>query len=201
MHTCPFCGFKNPDDYRILLHVEVEHSEDGDSPFAVKEPVATASGETLAAIPLSTRSSSPASVQDTTYVDCPYQCGERVPTAELQFHTDFHVAEKMSLEDGASTAGDDLSVGACNDEQAVKDISKTFNTDIPISIRDYNQLPSSSRPKSNDQGRRSISLKELFFGSPNRKRVASQPLGSKIGKVKRLGVSVCVESNSTMLTV
>ena len=110
-----------------------------------------------------------------TYVECPYNCGELVASAELTSHTDFHLAENMAFEE--ETLGPlQFSTGACNDKQAVKDISTHFSTDIPKALRRDDSLGQPTPRRS--------SLREILFGGPPRRT----PTKVSGGGTKRLGV-------------
>jgi zinc finger-containing ubiquitin peptidase 1 len=183
--SCPFCDFTDEDSYFLLQHVELIHPENGESPFIAtghdedegrsSSSNQESNGKEVALqhkqMPLSSTSSleSPS-----TYIECPYNCGELVASAELTSHTDFHLAENMAFEE-ETLRPVEFSIGACNDEQAVKDISTHSSTDIPKALRRDDDFPRTPRKSS---------LKELLFGgSPLRtpKRVTG-------GGSKRLGV-------------
>ena len=187
MPTCPFCGLNDESDYQILLHVEIYHSESGESPFAVKDAIAASQAtlEETATQPTQNPTSSESSFSQ--YVQCPYKCGEQVPAAELQFHTDFHVAENMAFED-AGVNEVELTTGPCNDANALVDISNNFDSSISDSIRNHGQLRQKA-PSSTDR-KRAMNLKGLFFGSPSPKKQQSpvKKSASRSGKVRRLGV-------------
>jgi hypothetical protein len=97
--TCPFCGLKETNDYQLLLHVEVYHSEDGESPFAVKDEVAARQQEGANHQGETASGASTPSPAETEFIECPYKCGEQVPLSELQFHNDFHLAEELAMEE------------------------------------------------------------------------------------------------------
>jgi len=186
--SCPFCDFVDKDDYFLHQHVELIHPENGESPFVVKdasiadqglgrvsprhdEEVEWSNGQTLFS----------AKPSESNYLDCPYGCGESILSGELQVHQDLHVAEGMALEEHGHPAGLELSSG-CNDQQALTDISNTFSTDLPKSLRNYDQLQPSSGNK-----RRRITWKDLFLGSSTSPKRRS-PMNMSPGKTQRLGV-------------
>jgi hypothetical protein len=183
--SCPFCDFTDDDTYFLLQHVELTHPENGESPFIATghdEDQGRSSssnqennGKEVALHHKQTPLSSISSLESpATYIECPYNCGELVASAELTSHTDFHLAENMAFEE-ETLRPVEFSIGACNDEQAVKDISTHFSTDIPKALRRDDDFPRTPRKSS---------LKELLFGgSPLRtpKRVTG-------GGTKRLGV-------------
>lgn len=180
--SCPFCDFADEDSYFLLQHVELIHPENGESPFIVtnKDEAedrsslknAKKDAEEAAGHPEQIPSSSMES--PATYTECPYHCGELVASTELTSHTDLHLAENMAFEEG-SLRPLEYSTGACNDEQAVREISTHFSTDIPRALRRDNDSPRTPRKSS---------LKELLFGGSPR-RTPEKVSG---GGTKRLGV-------------
>lgn len=198
--SCPFCDFSDPDSYFLLQHVELIHPENGESPFIATErdeaearssSSSQKNGEKEAAPQQkqTTRSSASSVDSPATYIGCPYNCGELVASAELTSHTDFHLAENMAFEE--ETLGPlQFSTGACNDKQAVEDISTHFSTDIPKALRrDDDSLRSPAPRKS--------SLKELLFGGSPR-RTSTKVSG---GGTKRLGVGCTPAFRFQLLTI
>ena len=193
--SCPFCDFTDQDSYFLLQHVELIHPENGESPFIATEQHHNESGSSsdnqkdnegeAAPQPEQTTPSFASSVElRPTYVECPYHCGELVSSTELTSHTDLHLAENMAFEEEALRPVE-FSVGACNDEQAVKHISAHFSTEIPKALRRDTDSPRTATP-------RKSSLKELLFGgSPLR-----TPTKVSGGGTRRLGVS-SISSYST----
>lgn len=186
--SCPFCNFSDQDSYFLLQHVELIHPENGESPFIAAEQdgdegCSSSSNqknkEKEAALQdkQTPPSSAPSLESPATYIECPYNCGELVASAELTSHTDFHLAEKMAFEDEV-TPSIEFSTGACNDEQAVKHITTHFSTDIPKALRRDTDSPRTPTP-------RKSSLKELLFGGSPR----CTPTKVSGGGTKRLGVS------------
>lgn len=174
--TCPFCDYKEKSDYQMLLHVEVFHSEDGDSPFAVKDERAAARQSQLLQPDLSreerpssrARSGRSASSHP-DFVDCPYHCGEKVPSDDLQFHTDFHIAEDMASEDATAIS-----------------IQDNFSTDISNAIRNHDQVLSRVQTPVKEKSW-TTSLKDMF--SPPRLKFTTSPISAKVkvNEVRRLG--------------
>lgn len=183
--ACPFCDFTDEDSYFLLQHVELIHPENGESPFIAtghdedegrsSSSNQESNGKEVALQHKQMPVSSTASPESpSTYIECPYSCGELVASTELTSHTDFHLAENMAFEE-ETLCPVEFSIGACNDEQAVNDIATHFSTDIPKALRRDDDFPRTPRRSS---------LKELLFGgSPLRtpKRVTG-------GGSKRLGV-------------
>lgn len=205
--TCPFCDFVDKDDYFLMQHVELIHPENGESPFIVKdesvaaqglgrpspkqnEEAAWSDGQPL----LSTKSST------NKYIDCPHGCGESILSDELQVHQDLHFAENMAMDECEQPTGLELSTGPCIEEQALQEISKTFSTDLPRSLRNHDQLQPST--PSSGKKRTRPSLKELFLGSPSssspRERTPKTPTP---GKTRRLGVRLLSVKTSSRLTM
>lgn len=186
--SCPFCDFTDEDSYFLIQHIELIHPENGESPFIVTadgqdEGRSSSSNQEInrEEVALLHRAASPSpkpSVEDpATYIECPYNCGELVASAELTSHTDFHLAESMAFEEEAIRSVE-FSTCACNDEQAIRDTSTHFSTDLPKALRRDDNSQRTLTP-------RKTSLKELLFGgSPLRtpKKVSG-------GGSKRLGVS------------
>ena len=169
--TCPFCDYKEKNDYQMLLHVEIFHAENGDSPFAVKDELEAAKQnqddsrkESASPKPLSERST-PSHIE---YVQCPFHCGEQVPADDLQFHTDFHVAEDMANQDAAAI-----------------DVTNKFSTDISNALRNHDEVLSLVQTPVREK-RWVTSLRDMF--SPPRLRL-STPATVKVkdGEVQRLG--------------
>lgn len=166
--TCPFCDYKERSDYQMLLHVELFHSEDGDSPFAIKDEVeATKQAKEIEkeATPKDSGRSSPSHVE---FVQCPYSCGEQVTADDLQFHTDFHLAEDMA-----------------NHDTAVIDITNNFSTDISTAIRNHDQVLSQVQTPVKEK-RWMTSLKDMF-STPRLTLASPKRVRADIGVVRRLG--------------
>ncbi|KIV85550.1 hypothetical protein PV11_01232 [Exophiala sideris] len=112
------------------------------------------------------------------WVEC--VCGERVHYLELDAHSDMHAQEKLSI------GGDDLPDAEAT-EQPLRDMSSSFSTNIPKSLRNHNQLQPKTPPSS---GKRRIpSLKEVFLGSPSspKRKSAYSGVSAQQGKTRRLG--------------
>jgi len=132
------------------------------------------------------------------YVECP--CGERVTLAEIEEHSSLHADEDMDLPASALPLDVEYSTGSRNDKQAVRDISNSFSTDIPRSIRNHDQTFSKTHYRR--EGNRSFSLKELFLGdsSLKKRRSPSNPVPPSIGNARRLGVSSASQGGGRPLT-
>lgn len=168
--ACPFCDYKETNDYQMLLHVEVFHSEGGDSPFAVKDGMeavrqshAPQRTESSSSNPRSSRST-PSHIE---FVQCPYQCGEQIPADDLQFHTDFHIAEDMANHD------------------AVINVSNNFSTDISNALRNHDEVL--SQVQSPVKENRWISSLKDMFSTPILKTGSTLNTKMNIGEVRRLG--------------
>ncbi|KAI0379966.1 DUF1671-domain-containing protein [Hypomontagnella monticulosa] len=84
--TCPFCGFSDPVEYIVLLHLEQHHNE-GNSPFvADTEEIGSESEEnTLMACKPDTY---------LEYFECPLEgCNEVLPIGDLETHLEVHALE------------------------------------------------------------------------------------------------------------
>jgi hypothetical protein len=92
---CPFCALRVSSEYSLLLHIELEHSEDytGDRDNV---SIDTSTGDSV--------------IVD--YILCPEEgCEEYIRLLELQTHMDFHDAEHLSMMDqtAATAAVNDTS--------------------------------------------------------------------------------------------
>jgi Ubiquitin-Binding Zinc Finger len=168
MLACPFCDFKDRNDYQLLLHVEIYHSENGDSPFAVRDE-AEARNQARAChendpSPIPSGASTPS--QD-EFVECPYKCGEHVPTSELQYHNDFHLAQEVAI------------------DEPVTDITHTFSTNISTALRNYDNLESRTSEGARYGNNRVSSWKAWLSPDTGAERMKSKP-----GEVRRLSVSL-----------
>ena len=178
----------------VMLHVEILHSEDGESPFVVKEDTKDRPSHHLenASTISSARSSSQnplaSRLQDHRYLQCPFQCGERIARAELSTHRDFHVAEEMALEGADTPSQIQLSTIDYGDAEMPEDIASKFITASPKPLRTGDETGHSPRSRSKDK--RKPSLKEIFLGSPDSaKRRTSLKSIINDGRTRRLGVS------------
>ena len=196
--SCPFCDFKETIPYKLMYHVETAHNETGESPFAVKdEPLhdqqqGRASPEPQQEVTTSETKTVPPSQSDNQqYVSCPHGCGERILLAELAVHTDLHLAENMAFEEAGVANEVHLSTGPCNDQQALIELSNAFTTDIPKSLRNYDQLQPTTPP---NKSHRRTSLKDLILGSPSSPKTPK----ASASKIRRLGVS-CGNSCPTLI--
>ena len=186
---CPFCDFTEKDSYYLMQHVELIHPENGESPFIVRgdeRPDRAYHGEDEEPARRDEESPSSHDPNESKYVECPYQCGELVPSAELSNHNDFHVAERMALAEAGLPSEMPPSTDPYSDTQAVKDISSHFTTDIPRSLRNLDPYGSSTPPRRHSK--MGISLKDLLFGSPSSPRRHAPEVVTD-GRTPRLGVS------------
>jgi hypothetical protein len=189
---CPFCDFIDKDQYFLRQHVELIHPENGSSPFIVRdddEPSRVCHGEDEEAACQETQRPPSRNSKENEYVECPYDCGELIPSAELPSHKDFHVAEGMALADASLPLEVRLSTGASNDTPAVDNISDHFTTNIPKSLRNLDQRGPDTSPRSYLK-KRSL-LKDLLLGSPGspRRRGQIKSESANDGRTRRLGVS------------
>ncbi|KAK5949346.1 hypothetical protein OHC33_009699 [Knufia fluminis] len=169
--TCPFCDYKERSDYQMLLHVELFHAEDGESPFAVKDEVEAARQarqEVRKETTTQAAESGRSTPSELEFVQCPYHCGEQIPARDLQFHTDFHVAEDMA-----------------NTDAAVINITNNFSTDISNAIRNHDHVLSQVQTPVKEK-RWTTSLKDMF-SPPRLKVMGSGTSKVSISEVRRLG--------------
>jgi hypothetical protein len=189
---CPFCDFTDKDSYFLTQHVELVHPENGESPFLVRDderPDRACRGEDEEPAHRDEQSTLSHHSNESEYVECPYNCGDLIPSAELSNHKDFHVAEGMALAEAGLSSEARSSTGPCRDAQAVKDVSNHFTTDIPKSLRNLDHHGPSTPPRRHMKER--SPLKDLLFGSPSspRRRTPVKPEAVTDGRTRRLGVS------------
>ena len=192
---CPFCDFKDSDEYFLVQHVELLHPENGQSPFIAEDEIVQPYSSSLATIEegkqLEERAKDSEFLRNGApsahdYVECSV-CSEFIVSAESATHQDLHVAENIQTMEWAEVSGEhhsanlELSTGPCNDENALQDIANSFSTEIPRSLRNYDQI----KGRKAGEKRRRPSLKDLLLGSPP-KRSASK--FSSPQKTQRLGV-------------
>lgn len=195
--SCPFCDFKDADEYFLVQHVELLHPEGGQSPFIAEDEVTQPYSSSLKTIEEGKKleegakgNESPPNGSTSTddYVECP-TCSEFIVPAESATHQDLHVAENVQTMEWAEVSGEhhysdlELSTGPCDNENDLQDIAKSFSTEIPRSIRNYDQLKGHKQV----DRRRRTSLKDLILGPPQR-----SPLKTSTGSTnrsRRLGVS------------
>ncbi|OCT54787.1 DUF1671 domain-containing protein [Cladophialophora carrionii] len=124
-----------------------------------------------------------------SWVQC--ACGERVHFLELDAHSDMHAQENISIDEPEMPVKDvELSVLKSTSRPSLPDISNSFSTDIPKSLRNHDQLHP-RRPPSHTEKRRGPSLKEIFLGTPAspKRKSAYSAVSSKHGRTRRLGRS------------
>jgi hypothetical protein len=125
-----------------------------------------------------------------SWVQC--ACGERVHFLELDAHSDMHAQESISIDERELAIKDvELVTMRPPAQYPLVDVANAFDTSLPKSLRNYDQIHPSRTPPRNEK-RRGPSLKDIFLGgpaSPKRKSVLSA-VSSKQGRTKRLGVSL-----------
>jgi hypothetical protein len=193
--SCPFCDFKDADEYFLVQHVELLHPENGQSPFIAEDEIIQPYSSSLRPIQEGKQLEEGAKDNNSLpngaplshdYVECPI-CSEFIVSAESATHRDLHVAENIQTMEWAEVSGEhhssglELSNGPCNDADALQDIANSFTTEIPHSLRNYGEMKGH---KSGDKRRR-VSLKDLLLGSPPR-RSPSKSVSPY--KTRRLGV-------------
>ena len=197
--SCPFdCGYvvKNGESLWLAQHVQMQHSENDESisPFVVQEDTPKQifrHEESPSRKPGRESSSQPNRQQvlpQDGYVDCTI-CSEKISSQEYQIHQDFHMASTLQDENGEPT-GDEVEFSTetgCR-TRAIRDISNHFTTDLPQSLRNYDQLHPSAPSTTN--GRRKTSLKDVIFGSPGSPRKQRLVRAHTVtdGRNRRLGV-------------
>ena len=171
--ACPFCEFVSHDSYFILQHVELVHPEGGDSPFIAKDDLGENGNNDDGRTEVTEQSASPA------YVQCPYDCGEQVLATELNLHTDFHIAERMALEDGDAEKDPPTEDKA----DALNNITNNFTTDLPRALRSPRTR---SSPKKGESHR---SFADFLLGSPNlpQRQSVKKSIAPAQKRVRRLG--------------
>jgi hypothetical protein len=189
---CPFCDYTHTDQYFLAQHVELIHPENGDSPFIVRDDNGSSRAyhsEDEETAHQETQGPPPRNSKEDEYIECSYDCGELIPSAELSSHKDFHVAEGMALVDAGMPLDVRLPTSASGDTSAVDNISDHFTTDIPKSLRNLDRRGPDTPPRSYLKKR--SPLKDLLLGPPGSPRrrghVKSEPVTD--GRTRRLGVS------------
>ncbi|OQV05240.1 hypothetical protein CLAIMM_10012 [Cladophialophora immunda] len=118
-------------------------------------------------------------------------CGERVHFLELDAHSDMHAQESVSMDDADIPSSDvELWTPESTAERPLANISNSFSTNIPKSLRNYDQIRENTTPPRSEK-RRGPSLKEIFLGTsafPKRKSAISAA-STKLGQTKQLGRS------------
>ncbi|KIW98473.1 uncharacterized protein Z519_00134 [Cladophialophora bantiana CBS 173.52] len=215
--TCPFCRFDCNDFDSLEKHVQHLHTDrqpDPRQPYSATSQLSDAElaqllafeeaglpaelalpdrrnvpacGETQTPESATDLEQSPSSSQggnEESWVLC--VCGERVHFLELDAHSDMHAQENITLDEIDIPSGDvELATTA---EPPLADLSNSFSTRIPKSLRNYDQIHDRT-PRS--EKRRGPSLKDIFLGthaSPKRESAISA-VSAKVGKTKRLGRS------------
>ena len=152
----------------MLLHVEIYHSENGESPFTTKDEVAARNQESANHADTSSHDPSGATTLcDSEFVECPYKCGERVQVSELQYHNDFHLAEELAM------------------DEPIIDVKNSFTTNISGALRNIDN--SKYRSEDSQQRERRRSSAWSAWRSPPSKVEQTR---SKTEDVRRLSVSV-----------
>ncbi|CZT46201.1 uncharacterized protein RSE6_06600 [Rhynchosporium secalis] len=85
---CPFCGFISSSDYQIMLHLETQHPELGESPFVAKDDASIAGFVDVEA-------SNVVGGDEEDYFYCSVSgCGEALLPVELESHLEMHEQEQ-----------------------------------------------------------------------------------------------------------
>ncbi|PMD43403.1 DUF1671-domain-containing protein [Hyaloscypha variabilis F] len=133
--SCPFCGSKADGDYQIMLHLETDHPEDGQSPFVVKDDASIAALLSLN------------DGQDERYANCPVEgCGEAILLTELDSHIEMHEEEQDS--------GDNQSSRSSKRIKLEPEIEAAFDTKLSHALRnleDMHERQVSETPSSDRQ--------------------------------------------------
>jgi len=96
--ACPICSFTDTDEYAFGLHVE--HVHFGGAEIINEPGLPTGVDDDL---PLLDDRVDPIHKAQNEYIICTFEgCGEEVMSANLQEHLDFHIAERLSLEEEAA---------------------------------------------------------------------------------------------------
>lgn len=93
--ACPICSFTDTDEYALRLHVEHVHFGGGEF---INEPVLSTG---VVDAPILDHRADPKHKADSDYVVCT-ECGEEIVSINLQEHLDFHLAERLGLEEQAA---------------------------------------------------------------------------------------------------
>jgi hypothetical protein len=201
LEACPFCGFKPDSEYQIMvstcaliplplqllntskLHMETYHTEDGPSPFVVKDDDAS-----IAAI-------MSLADEEARYAACPVEgCGEAVLLTELDSHIEMHGAEKIG-EDPSETESEE-------EPQAKKaklseESQASFGTKLSHALRNLGdeEKSSSGSPPSDRQAKAKSQWKGILnmpepASSSESKGASSDAAKKSTSTRRRLGVSL-----------
>ncbi|KAH9221152.1 peptidase family C78-domain-containing protein [Leptodontidium sp. 2 PMI_412] len=119
MIICPFCGLGADGDYQIMLHMETQHPEGGESPFIVKDDASIA-----ALIDVDSRN------DEEEYIHCPVEgCGEALLLAELESHVEMHEEEQDT------TDSDDSDLSSNERLKAQSGVADTFDIKLSHALR------------------------------------------------------------------
>ncbi len=179
--TCTFVPITHASTEYFKLHMETNHTEDGSSPFVVKNDDAS-----IAAI-ISLKDG------DIQYASCPVEgCGEAILLAELDGHIEMHGAE-MEGQDGSETES--------ADEPQVKkaklngDMQASFGTKLSNALRNIDDSQQSTSGSSHSD--RHAKAKSQWKGILNMPETASSSKSkggssdaAKKSSRRRLGVSL-----------
>lgn len=93
--SCPICPFTDDDEHTLALHIENVHFGGGVGDNAAIRP---------SSLDASAFASDESILEDRiSYVVCTFEgCGEEILKVNLQEHLDFHIAERLSLEEEAA---------------------------------------------------------------------------------------------------
>lgn len=127
-------------------------------------------------------------------------CGERVHFLELDAHADMHAQENVSGVD-IDLPSEIRMPQPLTAEYYSHSSTKSFTTNIPESLRNIDQRPHRTPPRSGKKRR--PSLKEIFLGTSASPKSKSpyKAVSSKQGKTRRLGVSLASELRCPCLLV
>ena len=192
--NCPFCPFSDADSYFVIQHVELCHSETGNSPFVVKDDdgIPNSSQELVQDDAGATRATS-----EDNYIDC--ECGECLLLAEFDSHLEMHIAEgTMASEEGGQSAmgntifshsSDNISVYKMQKDPSYSSIDTwQAPTEVKTLQPDLILPRAASLPtRTHKSSRRDRDWKDLLFG-PSITASGVRSAKAKHQTARRLGV-------------
>ncbi|KIM94993.1 hypothetical protein OIDMADRAFT_134716 [Oidiodendron maius Zn] len=173
LFSCPFCGLQTDNGYQIMLHMEEQHPEGGQSPFIVKDDSSVAAVISMGGV----------GDNDPDFTSCPINgCGEIILFTELDNHIEMHDMEGQD--------GDQETTTTPREYEMNNVVRGSFDTTLSYELRN---LPVQSSPLENASSERKESAKETWkapMKMPERStRPASAPNGQTSGTHRRLGKS------------
>ena len=209
--SCPFCSFcvsssDEKDMYALVHHLEMNHPENGSSPFATREEGSigcrSRSKSHTRSLSGSSRERSSRShsitpslegITEDVYVECPVDCGEAVHIRELEDHMELHDIEELAFE-GPSRPSSSRNTSPRPPDRKSLSLEHTLGPDsLATGNSSRLAVPRVQRPLDRKSKDYSLfgGLKQLLLGPAPRRTRPTLPNATS-GIAKRLGVCLCV---------